>query len=88
MGAPARQRIKRLCRDRTYVCALSVGGLPCCTHRPPSADARARVRAAWRPSQVGMLGRFLSVREPNLRCLAMDNMARLAEVPAVVEAVG
>ena len=34
---------------------------------------------------VALLAKFLSVREPNLKYLALENMARLAEVPAVVD---
>ena len=34
---------------------------------------------------VGMLGKFISVREPNIRYLGLENMVRLAEVPAVSE---
>lgn len=36
---------------------------------------------------VALLAKFLSVREPNLKYLALENMARLAEVPAVVDTV-
>ena len=38
-------------------------------------------------SQVGLLGRFIGVREPNLKYLGLENMVRLAEVPAVMETV-
>lgn len=34
---------------------------------------------------MALLAKFLSVREPNLKYLALENMARLAEVPAVVD---
>lgn len=37
---------------------------------------------------VALLAKFLSVREPNLKYLALENMARLAEVPAVVDTGG
>ncbi len=37
--------------------------------------------------QVGLLGRFIGVREPNLKYLGLENMVRLAEVPAVMETV-
>lgn len=36
---------------------------------------------------VALLAKFLAVREPNLKYLALENMVRLAEVPAVVDAV-
>ena len=36
---------------------------------------------------VGMLGKFISVREPNIKYLGLENMVRLAEVPAVSEAI-
>lgn len=36
---------------------------------------------------VAMLGKFISVREPNIRYLGLENMVRLAGVPAVVDAV-
>ena len=38
-------------------------------------------------AQVGLLGRFIGVREPNLKYLGLENMVRLAEVPAVMETV-
>ena len=34
-----------------------------------------------------MLGKFVSVREPNIKYLGLENMVRLAEVPAVTETV-
>ena len=34
-----------------------------------------------------MLGKFISVREPNIKYLGLENMVRLAEVPAVSEAI-
>jgi hypothetical protein len=34
-----------------------------------------------------LLAKFLAVREPNLRYLALESMTRLAEVPAVAETV-
>jgi len=37
---------------------------------------------------VSLLARFLSVREPNLKYLALENMSRLALAPEVAEAVG
>lgn len=36
---------------------------------------------------VALLAKFLAVREPNLKYLALENMSRLAEVPAVVDTV-
>ncbi len=36
---------------------------------------------------MGLLGRFIGVREPNLKYLGLENMVRLAEVPAVMETV-
>lgn len=36
---------------------------------------------------VALLAKFLTVREPNLKYLALENMVRLAEVPAVVDTV-
>ena len=38
-------------------------------------------------AQVGLLGRFIGVREPNLKYLGLENMVRLAEVPAVMKTV-
>ena len=31
---------------------------------------------------VSLLGKFISVREPNIKYLGLENMVRLAEVPA------
>lgn len=36
---------------------------------------------------IGLLARFLTVREPNLKYLALENMGRLATAPEVAEAV-
>ena len=36
---------------------------------------------------MALLAKFLAVREPNLKYLALENMSRLAEVPAVVDTV-
>lgn len=36
---------------------------------------------------VALLGKFISVREPNIRYLGLENMVRLAEVPAVADTV-
>ncbi len=36
---------------------------------------------------VANLGRFLSVKEPNIRYLALENLARLALVPEVLDAM-
>lgn len=36
---------------------------------------------------VAMLGKFISVREPNIKYLGLENMVRLAEVPAVADTV-
>jgi len=38
-------------------------------------------------SSVTALGRFMSVREPNIRYLALENMTRLALVPEVLESI-
>ena len=37
---------------------------------------------------VALLAKFLTVREPNLKYLALENLGRLAEVPAVVDTGG
>lgn len=34
-----------------------------------------------------MLGKFISVREPNIKYLGLENMVRLAEVPAVADTI-
>ena len=34
---------------------------------------------------VGLLGKFISVREPNIKYLGLENLVRLAEVPAVAD---
>ncbi|BDA41202.1 AP-2 complex subunit alpha-1 [Coccomyxa sp. Obi] len=36
---------------------------------------------------VAMLGKFISVREPNIKYLGLENMVRLAEVPAVADTI-
>ena len=36
-------------------------------------------------SAVSMLGKFISVREPNIKYLGLENLVRLAEVPAVAD---
>lgn len=36
---------------------------------------------------VGLLGKFISVREPNIKYLGLENMVRLAEVPAVNDTI-
>ncbi len=36
---------------------------------------------------MALLGKFISVREPNIKYLGLENMVRLAEVPAVAETV-
>ena len=36
---------------------------------------------------VSLLGKFISVREPNIKYLGLENMVRLAEVPAVADTV-
>ena len=36
---------------------------------------------------VGLLGKFISVREPNIKYLGLENMVRLAEVPAVIDTI-
>jgi hypothetical protein len=36
---------------------------------------------------VSLLGKFISVREPNIKYLGLENMVRLAAVPAVMDAV-
>lgn len=38
-------------------------------------------------SSVGLLGKFISVREPNIKYLGLENMVRLAEVPAVQDII-
>eukprot|EP00882_Tetradesmus_deserticola_P014382 GHRQ01015294.1.p1 GENE.GHRQ01015294.1~~GHRQ01015294.1.p1 ORF type:complete len:319 (+),score=190.26 GHRQ01015294.1:1468-2424(+) len=38
-------------------------------------------------SSVSSLGRFLSVKEPNIRYLALENLTRLALVPEVLESI-
>ncbi len=38
-------------------------------------------------ASVGLLGKFISVREPNIKYLGLENMVRLAEVPAVNDAI-
>jgi len=46
----------------------------------------------WFVSQVlraatGLLGRFISMREPNIKYLGLESLMRLAEVPAVAETI-
>jgi len=46
----------------------------------------------WFISQVlraatGLLGRFISMREPNIKYLGLESLMRLAEVPAVAETI-
>ena len=36
---------------------------------------------------VSLLGKFISVREPNIKYLGLENMVRLAEVPAVADTI-
>eukprot|EP00884_Botryococcus_braunii_P018832 jgi/Botrbrau1/5632/Bobra.55_1s0021.1 len=38
-------------------------------------------------SSVSLLGKFITVREPNIKYLGLENMVRLAEVPAVALAI-
>ena len=38
-------------------------------------------------SSVALLGKFISVREPNIKYLGLENMVRLAEVPAVQDII-
>ena len=38
-------------------------------------------------ASVGLLGKFISVREPNIKYLGLENMVRLAEVPAVQDII-
>ncbi|KAK9806309.1 hypothetical protein WJX72_009579 [[Myrmecia] bisecta] len=38
-------------------------------------------------SSVSLLGKFISVREPNIKYLGLENMVRLAEVPAVNDTI-
>ena len=38
-------------------------------------------------SAVSLLGKFISVREPNIKYLGLENLVRLAEVPAVADAL-
>lgn len=38
-------------------------------------------------ASVSLLGKFISVREPNIKYLGLENMVRLAEVPAVAVAI-
>lgn len=38
-------------------------------------------------ASVSLLGKFISVREPNIRYLGLENMVRLAEVPAVADTI-
>lgn len=36
---------------------------------------------------VSLLGKFITVREPNIKYLGLENMVRLAEVPAVNDVI-
>ncbi len=36
---------------------------------------------------ISLLGKFISVREPNIKYLGLENMVRLAEVPAVADTI-
>lgn len=36
---------------------------------------------------VGLLGKFISVREPNIKYLGLENMVRLAEVSSVSDTI-
>ena len=36
---------------------------------------------------INLLGKFISVREPNIKYLGLENMVRLAEVPAVNDVI-
>ena len=36
---------------------------------------------------VALLARFISVREPNIKYLGLENLVRLAEVPAVADTI-
>ena len=38
-------------------------------------------------ASVSLLGKFISVREPNIKYLGLENMVRLAEVPAVSDTI-
>lgn len=38
-------------------------------------------------ASVSLLGKFIGVREPNIKYLGLENMCRLAEVPAVGDAI-
>lgn len=38
-------------------------------------------------ASVSLLGKFISVREPNIKYLGLENMVRLAEVPAVIDTI-
>ena len=38
-------------------------------------------------ASVALLGKFISVREPNIKYLGLENMVRLAEVPAVQDII-
>ena len=48
-----------------------------------AVDAGAELLA----SGVALLGKFIGLRDPNLKYLGLENMVRLAEVPAVMETV-
>lgn len=36
---------------------------------------------------MALLGKFIGLREPNIKYLGLENMVRLAEVPAVIDTV-
>ena len=38
-------------------------------------------------ASVALLARFISVREPNIKYLGLENLVRLAEVPAVADTI-
>lgn len=38
-------------------------------------------------SATGLLGKFISTREPNIKYLGLETLMRLVEVPAVVETI-
>ena len=49
----------------------------------PGTPHRAQVLKA----ATGLLGKFLGMREPNIKYLGLESLMRLAEVPAVTETV-
>ena len=48
-----------------------------------AVDANTDLLAAG----VALLGKFIGLRDPNLKYLGLENMVRLAGVPAVMETV-